>query len=49
VAVESRSDRASPALIELRLEIQDVRQLERIMAAMRRIPDVREVTRSYRT
>jgi GTP pyrophosphokinase len=49
VAVESRSDRTSPALIELRLEIQDVRQLERIMAAMRRIPGVREVTRSYRT
>jgi GTP pyrophosphokinase len=48
VAVESRSDRTSPALIELRLEIRDVGQLERVMAAMRRIPDVREVTRSYR-
>jgi GTP diphosphokinase / guanosine-3',5'-bis(diphosphate) 3'-diphosphatase len=49
VAVESRSDRTSPALIELRVEIQDVSQLERIMKAMRRVPDVREVTRSYRT
>ena len=49
VAVESRSDRTSPALIELRVEIQDVNQLERIMKAMRRVPDVREVTRSYRT
>ena len=48
VGVESRSDRTSPALIELRLEIRDVSQLERVMAAMRRIPDVREVTRSYR-
>jgi len=48
VAVESHSERTSPALIELRLEIQDVSQLERIMAAMRRVPDVREVTRSYR-
>jgi GTP pyrophosphokinase len=48
VGVESRSDRTSPALIELRLEIRDVSQLERIMGAMRRIPDVREVTRSYR-
>jgi GTP pyrophosphokinase len=48
VAVESQSERSSPAVIELRVEIQDVSQLERIMAAMRRIPDVREVTRSYR-
>jgi GTP pyrophosphokinase len=48
VGVESRSDRTSPALIELRLEIRDVSQLERVMKAMRRISDVREVTRSYR-
>lgn len=36
------------AIIELTMELEDVTQLDRIVAAMRRLRDVREVTRSHR-
>jgi GTP pyrophosphokinase len=36
------------AIIELTMELEHVTQLDRIVAAMRRLRDVREVTRSHR-
>ena len=36
------------AIIELTMELEDVSQFDRIVAAMRRLRDVREVTRSHR-
>jgi (p)ppGpp synthase/HD superfamily hydrolase len=41
------SDR--PAAVEMTLEVVDVKQLQRIIAAMKRVPEVREVARSTRS
>jgi GTP pyrophosphokinase len=47
--VESHSPGSSrPAVIEMTLQIADVKQLQRIMAAMNKVSEVREVTRSNR-
>ncbi len=46
--VETRSDAKNPTIIDLKIDIHDLKQLQRIMAAMKRVPDVREVTRSRR-
>ena len=46
--VESFSPRNRPAVIEMTMEISDLKQLQRIMAAMGRVSEVREVTRSNR-
>jgi GTP pyrophosphokinase len=48
-ALESRSTGSKhPVIIELTVEIANLEQLQRIMSAMNRVPDVREVTRSRR-
>jgi GTP pyrophosphokinase len=47
--VESHSPGANrPAVIEMTLQIVDVKQLQRIIAAMNKVSEVREVTRSNR-
>ena len=46
--VESRSDANHPTIIDLKIDIHDVKQLQRIITAMRQVPSVREVTRSQR-
>ena len=47
--VETHTSTAkSPAMVEMTIAVNDVAQLERIMSRMRRIPNVHEVSRSYR-
>jgi len=47
--VESHSPGPNhPAVVEMTLEVVDVKQLQRIIAAMKRVPEVREVSRGAR-
>ena len=48
-SVESRAATAKgPAVVEMTIAVNDVAQLDRIMASMRRVPDVHEVSRGHR-
>ena len=49
-SVETRSTKGpNPlAIVELTIDIQDVKQLDRVTAGMRRVPGVREVGRRQR-
>jgi len=48
-SLEARADEkrgVDAAIVEMAVEVRDKKQLERVMAAMRRIPGVRDVERS---
>ncbi|MBI3698511.1 MAG: bifunctional (p)ppGpp synthetase/guanosine-3',5'-bis(diphosphate) 3'-pyrophosphohydrolase [Acidobacteria bacterium] len=47
-SVEASTDTARSAMIEMTLEVQNMKQLERIVGAMRRIPGVRDVERVHK-
>ena len=47
--VESRASTAKgPGVVEMTIAVNDVEQLDRIVASMRRVPDVHDVSRSHR-
>jgi len=48
VSVEARTDAGRNAVIEMTIEIEHMKQLERILNAMRRIPGVRDVERIHK-
>ena len=47
-SVEASTDTSRSAMIEMTLEVQNMKQLERIVGAMRRIPGVRDVERVHK-
>ncbi len=47
-SVEARTDAGGPAIIEMTLEVQNMKQLERLVGAMRRISGVRDVERVHK-
>ena len=47
-SLEARADGGRDALIEMTIEIQNMKHLERILVAMRRIPGVRDVERIHK-
>ena len=47
-SIEARTDSGRAALIEMTLEVQNMKQLERILTAMRRISGVRDVERVHK-
>jgi len=47
-SIEARTDPGRNAVIEMTLEVQNLKQLERILGAMRRIPGVRDVERVHK-
>jgi GTP pyrophosphokinase len=47
-SLEARAEGGRDAVIEMTIEIQNMKQLERILSAMRRIPGIRDVERVHR-
>jgi GTP pyrophosphokinase len=47
-SLEARTDDGRDAVIEMTIEIQNMKHLERILSAMRRIPGVRDVERVHK-
>jgi GTP pyrophosphokinase len=47
-SLEARTDDGRDAIIEMTMEIQNMKHLERILSAMRRIPGVRDVERVHK-
>jgi len=46
-SIEARTEAGRNAVIEMTLEVQNMKQLERILSAMRRVPGVRDVERVH--
>jgi len=47
-SIEARAESGGPAVIEMTLEVENVKQLDRIVGAMRRISGVRDVERVHK-